>query len=129
MKRNRNRIALGLAATVFAALLLDFVVPEPSPDLTASLARMAIITVFSFGLGGLIAKQQFLFPAAALAFSIWLIATSYSMYIAIELHNPLWSQFIWNLPSLVFLIPAAMIGTIAGSKIGARIQRDGEAAT
>jgi hypothetical protein len=81
---------------------------------------MSLLALASFVIGGLIAKSDFVVPAAVLATLTWLAITGYSVYLGSMIGNPLLDHIVWNLPSSV-LIPAvalgAKIGTIAAVRL------------
>lgn len=98
----------------------DRFIPFASTELSVSLVRMSLLALASFAIGGLIAKSDFVVPAAALATFTWLAVAGYSVYLGSITVNPLWDYMFWNLLSSV-LIPAAAlgakIGTIAASRV------------
>lgn len=120
MKRNRIRIGVGLITSVAIFLMSDRFIPFASTELSVSLVRMSLLALASFAIGGLIAKSDFVVPAAALATFTWLAVAGYSVYLGSITVNPLWDYMFWNLLSSV-LIPAAAlgakIGTIAASRV------------
>ena len=120
MNRNRIRIGVGLTTSVAFFLLLDRFIPLDSTTLSVVLVRMSLLALASFVIGGLIAKSDFVVPAAVLATLTWLAITGYSVYLGSMIGNPLLDHIVWNLPSSV-LIPAvalgAKIGTIAAVRL------------
>ena len=119
MDRNRVRIGVGLLAAMAVWLLLDRLIPFEATTLTVALARMSLLAIVGFAIGGYIAANRFVVPAMALAALTWIAVAGYSMYLGSSIGNPLWEYVVWNLPSTV-LIPAvaigAKIGTVAAAK-------------
>jgi len=121
MQRHRVQNALGIAATVVVWFGLNSVVPEVSTTLREALIWMTVIAVISFGIGGFVAKKNFLLPTLLLASTVWLATTGYSQYLGASLENPFWQQLFWNLPNLL-LIPASAIGATIGMATAAKVQ-------
>ena len=120
MKRNRIRIGVGLITSVAVFLLLDRFIPFAPTELSVVLVRMSLLALVSFTIGGLIAKSDFVVPAAVLATLTWLAVTGYSVYLGSITANPLWDYIVWNLPSSV-LIPAVALGAKIGSFAASRV--------
>ena len=121
MTQEQSQIALGLIAAAGIWLGLDYLSPSNSTSLEFQLIRMCFFALIAFGIGGFVAKRGFLIPALVLALVVWSATTVYSLSIGWKLGNPMWSQFIWNLPSLV-LMPAVAIGTLVGTAAAKRIR-------
>ena len=121
MARKRTQIALGLVSAAGIWLGLDYLAPSNSTTLEFALIRMSSLALIAFGAGGLVAKRDFLVPAIVMALIVWLASTAYSLSIGLSLGNPMWLQFVWNLPNLV-LIPAVAIGAIIGTAAAKRIR-------
>jgi len=116
MVPKRARIALGLLSAMAIWWGLDYFAFNDSATLEVALIRMSIGAFIGFLFGGLIASDNFLIPATVLALVLWVATTSYSLFIGMSIDNPMWPQFVWNLPSLV-LLPAVAIGAIVGTSV------------
>ena len=114
MKKNHIQIGVGLIASISIFWLLDRFIPDAATGLTISLARMSLLAFIAFSIGGLIATNDFVVPAAVLATLAWLAVVGYSMYLGSSIGQPLWDYVVWNLPSSV-LIPAVAIGAKIGT--------------
>jgi hypothetical protein len=121
MTQEKIQIALGLILASAIWLGLDHLLPHVSSSLTFALAQMSAVAIVAFGVGGLVAKSNFIVPATVLALVMWLAATAFSLSIGLRLGNPMWPQFVWNLPSLV-LVPAVAIGAAIGTSAGKHVQ-------
>ncbi len=119
MERNRAQIALGLVLAVGVWFSLDQLTPDKAGSLNIALIRMSLLAIVAFGIGGYFAREDFLVPSMCLALVVWLVVTAYSLSIGFELGNPMWTQFIWNLPNLV-LIPAVAVGALVGTAVARR---------
>jgi len=114
MARKRAQIALGLGLAMGVWLGLDQFAPDGSGSLSSALLRMSLLAFVAFGIGGFVARRDFLVPAILLALIVWVAVTAYSLSIGFRLGNPMWSQFVWNLPNLI-LIPAVAVGALVGA--------------
>ena len=122
MNRNRVRVGVGLVAAVAVWLLLDRLIPFESTVLPVALARMSLLAIVAFAIGGYIAADKFVVSAMALAALTWIAVAGYSMYLGSSIGIPPWEYFVWNLPSTV-LIPAVAIGAKIGTVAAAKCAR------
>ena len=120
MTQERIQITLGLIVASAIWLGADHLLPHVSSSLAFSLAQMSAVAIVAFGVGGLVAKSNFIVPATILALVMWIAATAISLSIGWRLGNPMWPQFVWNLPSLV-LVPAVAVGAAIGTSVGKHV--------
>ena len=126
MARNRAQIALGLLLAVSVWFSMDQLAPDKAELLTLALTRMSLLAIIAFGIGGFVARANFVVPSMCLALVVWLVVTAYSLSIGFELGNSMWSQFVWNLPNLV-LIPAVAVGALVGTAMARWVQSESSA--
>jgi hypothetical protein len=126
MARNRVQIALGLLLAIGIWFSMNQLTPDKGESLTLALTKMSLLAIVAFGIGGFVARANFILPSMCLALVVWLVVTAYSLSIALELGNPMWSQFIWNLPTLV-LIPAVAVGALGGTAMARWVQSESSA--
>lgn len=120
IKKSRIQIGVGLVASISIFLLLDRFTPIAATGLTVALARMSLLAFIAFAIGGIIATNDFVVPAAVLATLTWLAVVGFSMYLGSSMGQPLRDYIVFNLPSSV-LIPAVAMGAKVGTIASARL--------
>ena len=128
MTKNTAQISLGLLLAVVAWVSIDYFAPDESGSLIYALSRMSLLAMISFAMGGLVARTNFVFPSICFAIAVWVVVVAYSLSIGVELGNSMWSQFVWNLPSLL-LVPAVAVGALAGMALAGFLKSKPDAET